>query len=165
MTNFCCFPCLYFWGFFIFLLLAQIRFHGNITSYWSHGSLVKLPWEIKFPWSDILLAEWTFTRSGSDKINTLATRGIGFSAPKIRNPQFWIIDEATLVFQNASSKHNGTYTLGVTLLASAGGKKSSSSVVVIILGKKLINFTRDMPDPESEMSVQVISSSLGRNRR
>ena len=135
--------------FCVFLLLAQIWFNGNITSYWPHGSLVKLPWEIKFPWSDIVLVEWTFTRSGSAKINTLAIQGLGFSAPVILDPQFWVIDGAILAFQNASSNHNGTYTLAVTLLDSAGGKKSSSSVVVIILGKKRVNFTRDIPDPES----------------
>ena len=126
---------------FIFLLLAQIWFHGNITSHWPHGSLVKLPWEIKFPWSDILLAEWTFTRSGSDKINTLATRGLGVSAPEIRDPQFWIIDGATLVFQNASVDYNGTYTLGVTLLDSASCKKSSSSEYVSTVFKKYVSIS------------------------
>ena len=137
MTNFCCFFFVYVFVCFFSLLLAQICFDGNITSYWPQGSLVKLPWEIKVPWSKIGLAEWTFVRSGSSKINTLASRGYALSAPVIRDPQFKIIDGATLVLQNASVAHNGTYTLEITLLDSAG--------------KKLVNFTRDMPIGEVQI--------------
>ena len=133
-----------------FLLLAQIWFpYGNSTD-WPPGSTVKLPWEIKFPSSDIGHVQWRFTRSGSNQTNTLAVQNFfGASAPFILDPTFSIIDGATLVFQNASVDYNGTYTLGVTLLKSAGGHGGTSSVLVIILGKKLVNFTRDMPDPES----------------
>ena len=120
-----------------------------MTSYWPPGSTVKLPWEIKFPSSDIGYVKWRFTRSGSNQTKTLALQSSTAPAPVILDPTFNIIERATLVFQNASVDHNGTYTLGVTLLASAGGKTRSSSVVVIILGKKLVNFTKDMPDPES----------------
>ena len=134
---------------FFFLLLAQIWFPDDDTTYWPHGSLVKLPWEIKFPWSEIAFVEWLFTGSGSTQINTLAVQSLGALVPVILDPQFWIIDGATLAFQNASRTNNGTYTLKITLMDIAGVNKISSSVLVIILGKKLVNFTRDMPDPES----------------
>ena len=132
-----------------FLLLAQISFHQNITSYWPTGSTVKLPWEIKFPSSNIASVQWSFARSGSSQIKTLAVQQFGASAPFILDPRFIIINGATLVFQNASVDFSGTYTLGVQLLQSAGGHRSTSSVHVIILGKKLVNFTGDMPDHES----------------
>ena len=132
-----------------FILLAQISFPDGNATYWLPGSSVKLPWEIKFPSSDILAVQWSFTRSGSTQSKDLAEKGPGTSAPIIRDPTFSITDGTTLVFQNANLSHNGTYSLSVTLRRSVGGNTITSDVLVIKLGKKPVNFNGDMPGPES----------------
>ena len=134
--------------FFFFVLLAQISFPDGNATYWLPGSPVKLPWQIKFSSSDILAVQWSFTRSGSTQAKTLAALGFRALVPVILDPTYSIVDRATLVFQNANLSHNGTYTLAVTLRASAGGNTIRSNVLVIILGKKLIICTLDMLDPD-----------------
>ena len=75
----------------------------------------------------------------------MAEKGPGTSAVIILDPTFSITDGATLVFQNANLSHNGTYSLSVTLRRSVGSNTITSDVLVIILGKKPVNFNRDMP--------------------
>ena len=136
--------------FFFFILVAQISFpYGNAT-YWLPGSTVKLPWEIKFPSSDIALTQWSFTRSGSTQPKDLAEKTRRASVPDIFDQTYTITDGATLVFQSANLSHNGTYSLAVTLSTSAGGGQQMSNILVIILGKKPVNFTKNMPGLESE---------------
>ena len=132
-----------------FILLAQISFPDGNATYWLPGSSVKLPWEIKFPSSDIAVVEWSFTSSGSTQVKNLAARGLGDSVPVIYDPTYSIIDGATLVFQNANLSQNGTYSLSVTLTRSAGGSTITSDVLVIILGKKSIICIIDVPDPDT----------------
>ena len=134
---------------FFFILLAQISFPDGNATYWLPGSPVKLPWQIKFSSSDIFGVEWSFTRSGSTQAKGLAVLSFRASVPVILDQTYNITDGATLVFKNANLSHNGTYTLRVSLTAAAGGNTINSDVLVIILGKKPVNFNRDMPGPES----------------
>ena len=143
--NFCC---EFVFCFCFFILLAQISFPYGHATYWLPGSSVKLPWEIKFSSSDIFVVQWSFTRSGSTQTKDLAAQFLT-SAPGILDQTYSIIDGATLVFQNANLSHNGTYTLAVTLRASAGGNTVRSNVLVIILGKKSIICIMDVPSPDT----------------
>ena len=129
-----------------FFLLAQISFpYGNAT-YWLPGSTVKLPWEINITSSNIALTQWSFTRSGSTKPKVLAEKSRRASVPDIFDQTYTIINRATVVFQNANLSHNGTYSLAVIFSA---GDQQVSNILVIILGKKPVNFSKNMPDLES----------------
>ena len=122
----------------IFLcFLAQISFPGDNVTYWSSGSVVKLPWTYNFPKPQIFGVEISFTKSG---LSTGVTLAEGFSGinPASKDPsKFTIEGQATLVFKNANRDHNGTYVLAVTLRG--GGETRRSEVKVVILGEKRLN--------------------------
>ena len=116
------------------LFLAQISLALDNVTYWSPGSLVKLPWTYSFTKSQILVVEISFTETGSSTGVTLA-EGFSGTKPTSKDPsRFSIEGQATLVFTNANLGHNGTYSLVITLRGSAG--QQSSEVKVVILGEK-----------------------------
>ena len=116
------------------LFLAQISFPLDNVTYWSPGSLVKLPWTYNFPKTQIAFVEMAFIKSGSSTGVTLADGFFGANATSKDPSKFTIEGQATLVFKNASIGHNGTYVLAVTL--KGGGGQRSSKVKVVILGEK-----------------------------
>ena len=97
------------------LFLAQISFPLDNITYWSPGSLVKLPWTYNFPKTQIIVVEISFTETGSSTGVTLAEGFSGANATSKDPSKFTIEGQATLVFNNANLGHNGTYALGVTL--------------------------------------------------
>ena len=115
------------------LFLAQISFPLENVTYWSPGSLVKLPWTYNFPKTQILAVEISFTETGLSMGVTLAEGFQGANATSKHPSKFTIEGQATLVFKNASLSHNGTYALGITIRG--GGGYRSSEVKVVILGE------------------------------
>ena len=116
------------------LFLARISFPLDNVTYWSPGSLVKLPWTYNFPKTQIIVVEISFTETGSSTGVTLAEGFSGANATSKDPSKFTIEGQATLVFKNANLGHNGTYSLVVTLSGNAG--QQSSDVKVVILGEK-----------------------------
>ena len=116
------------------LFLARISFPLDNVTYWSPGSLVKLPWTYNFPKTQILAVEISCTETGSNTVVNLAAGFNGTNATSKDLSKFTIEGQATLVFKNANLSHNGTYSLAVTLNGSAGQQKSE--VKVVILGEK-----------------------------
>ena len=116
------------------LCLAQISFPLDNVTYWSTGSLVKLPWTYNFPNSQILEVEISCTVTMSSTGVNLAAGCNGANATSKDPSKFTIEGQATLVFKNANLSHNGTYSLAVTLNGSAGEQRSE--VKVVILGEK-----------------------------
>ena len=116
------------------LCLAQISFPLDNVTYWSTGSLVKLPWTYNFPNTQILEVEISCTVTGSSTGVNLADGCNGANATSKDPSKFTIEGQATLVFKNANLSHNGTYSLAVTLNGSAGEQRSE--VKVVILGEK-----------------------------
>ena len=126
-------------------VLAKISFpHDNVT-YWSSGSVVKLPWTYKFPKAQIFRVDIAFFKSGSSTCVTLAEGAFGANATSKDPSKFTIEGQATLVFKNANLGHNGTYVLSVTPKDGAG-QPIKSEVKVVILGEKrlLILFSVDI---------------------
>ena len=116
------------------LFLARISFHLDNVTYWSQGSLVKLPWTYNFPKTQIFGVEISFTETGSSTGVTLAEGAFGAN-PTSKDPsRFSIEGQATLVFTNANLGHNGTYSLVITLRS--GVLQQRSNVKVVILGEK-----------------------------
>ena len=120
------------------LFLAQISLALDNVTYWSPGSLVKLPWTYSFTKSQILVVEISFTETGSSTGVPLAEGFSGANATSKDPNKFTIEGQATLVFKNANLGHNGTYVLGITLRGSAG--QQSSEVKVVILGEKNVTY-------------------------
>ena len=116
------------------LFLAQISFPLDNVTYWSSGSLVKLPWTYNF--SDILVVEVWFVKPESIKgVNVSLAKSYNGTNVTSKDPsKFTIEGQATLVFKNANLAHNRTYCLAVTLRGSAGQQRSE--VKVVILGEK-----------------------------
>ena len=116
------------------LFLAQISFPLDNVTYWSSGSLVKLPWTYNF--SDILVVEVWFVKPESIKgVNVSLAKSYDGTNVTSKDPsKFTIEGQATLVFKNANISDNGTYSLAVTLRGGAGQQRSE--VKVVILGEK-----------------------------
>ena len=122
-----------------FLFLAQISFHLDNVTYWSPGSLVKLPWAYNISKDKIFGVEISFIKSGSSTGVPLARGVFGANATSTDPSKFTIEGQATLVFKNANLGHNGTYSLVIILRGGAGQERSE--VKVVILGEQnLTNF-------------------------
>ena len=126
-------------------VLAKISFPLDNVTYWSSGSVVKLPWTYKFPKAQIFRVDIAFFKSGSSTCVTLAEGAFGSNSTSKDPSKFTIEGQATLVFKNANLGHNGTYVLSVTLKGGAG-QPIKSEVKVVILGEKrlLILFSVDI---------------------
>ena len=88
------------------LFLAQISFPLDNVTYWSSGSLVKLPWTYNF--SDILVVEVWFVKPESIKgVNVSLAKSYNGTNVTCKDPsKFTIEGQATLVFKNANLAHN-----------------------------------------------------------